>query len=289
MNTNAFDGLPKSKLTGKPVLHFVHANGVPSPSYEPLFAIWEQVFSVERIDFFGTDYRYPIDDNWRGLTHQVSDSIQDACDKHGVDMLVAVGHSVGAMTTLQAMYGNVRHVRAAVLLDPSLLMGRRSFGWFVAKQLDKIPAFHHRVIDKMSPAGKSKHRKDSFVSRQAAYDNLRHKGLFKPFDEQCFGAYIKHGFKDNADGTVSLTIAKSVEVAIFRTIPMTYWYHTPKLPKPVCILAGKDSYFDEIGSYRLANKQLGIPIKYHNGTHMFPLEHPQSTAQMVLDTLLEQL
>lgn len=37
INLQSFAKLPVSKITNKPVLHFAHANGMPSAVYEPFF------------------------------------------------------------------------------------------------------------------------------------------------------------------------------------------------------------------------------------------------------------
>lgn len=287
------DSLPKSKLTGKPVLHFVHANGVPSPTYLPILERLEKHFTIERIDKLGTHPNYPVDNHWQSLTRQVGDSIDDACYKHGVPTVVAVGHSVGAMTTMQTLLANPKPISQAVLLDPSLLTGKNSLLWHLAKtadsKLNRIPALANRMIDKLSPAGKSKYRKDTFNSYDDAYQALRDKPLFRPFDERCFGLYIQHGFVPTADGKVTLTIPKAVEVAIFRTIPSLYWYKSISPKRPLTIIAGKDSHFTRIGSYKDAEHKFGLTVHYVDGEHMFPLERPDAISDEILATILRQL
>lgn len=279
-----FSDLPKSCLTGKPVLHFVHANGIPAPTYAPLFAVWEQYFSIERIDFLGMDARYPIDEEWASLTLQVGDSIGAACKKHGVSSVVAVGHSVGAVTTLQVLARSSKNITCAILLDPSLLLNMRAFGWFLARQTNRLPFVGYRLSDKMSPAAKSKYRKDTFESREDAYQKLRHKGLFRAFDEACFMAYLDSGFVD-VEGGVKLAISREAEVAIFRTMPMYYWYKKPSVKIPVTLIAGENSEFAKMGSYELIKRHWGIDVVTHQGSHMFPLEFPQSVARLVLASI----
>lgn len=291
-DTTLFDALPKSALTGKPVLHFVHANGFPSQVYLPLFEKWERVFSVEYIERLGTHPDYQPDNHWQALTQQVLDSIEHACHKHGVPNVVAVGHSVGAITTLQASEKNPTHISQIIALDPSLLMGRMSFTYQLAKiaehVLHPVPKLRHYFSDKISPASKSKYRKDRFESRQAAHDNLRQKGLFKAFDERTFDLYIKHGLIEQ-DGQFTLAIPKSVEVDIFRTIPSLYWVKSLTLFRPTTLIAGKDSHFTHLGSYQAAATKWGIPVIYTEGSHMFPLERPDDTAHLVLDTIATQI
>lgn len=292
LNPTLFDHLPKSALTGKPILHFVHANGFPSLTYTPLFEHWERVFTVEFIALFGTDTTYPPDNHWQSLTHQVLDNIDKICKKHSVPHVVAVGHSVGAVTTLQACTIDPTNISQIIALDPSLLMGKNSFITQCAKIADhalhRLPKCQHYFMDKISPAGKSKHRKETFDSREIAHDSLRPKGLFKVFDENTFKLYIEHGFLPK-DGKVSLAIPKAVEVAIFRTMPSLYWAKSLTLFRPTTLIAGQDSYFTHIGSYHKVANKWGIDVIYTNGTHMFPLEYPNEVAKLVLKTICQQI
>lgn len=292
-NINQLDQLPKSIKTGKPVLHFVHANGVPTPTYQPMLDKLAEHFTIVSIDKLGTHPSYPVDNHWQSLTRQVGDSIDDACREHGVPTLVAVGHSVGAMTTMQTLLANPKPISQAILLDPSLITTRNALSYHLAKLIDRqigrIPKFRYRLIDRLSPAHKSKRRKDTYDSREDAYQSLRQKALFAPFDERSFNNYIQYGFEPTADGQYTLSIPKSVEVSIFRTIPSLYWLKSISATKPMTLIAGQDSHFTKIGSYQDAYKKFDIPVCYVAGSHMFPLEHPEQTAEDILNTIIEQL
>jgi predicted esterase len=69
---------------------------------------------------------YPVDDHWRSLTQQIIDSVNRACEKHGVAQVVGVGHSLGAMCTLQATYRQPELFAQAVLMDPPWIYGKVS-------------------------------------------------------------------------------------------------------------------------------------------------------------------
>lgn len=292
MTTTLFDTLPKSTLTGKPVLHFVHANGFPAQVYTSLFEHWERVFSIEYIKLFGMHPDYPPDNHWQKLTHQVLDNIHQTCQKHSVPHVVAVGHSVGAVTTMQACDKDPTHISQLIALDPSLLMGKMSLIYQLSKIMDDalcpLTGSQHYFVDKISPASKSKYRKDTFDSRQNAHDSLRQKGLFRTFDRRAFDDYIRHGLTAK-DDKFTLAIPKGVEIGIFRTIPSLYWAKSLTIYRPTTLIAGKDSYFTHIGSYQAIHDNWGIPIIYADGSHMFPLENPDSTAHLVLDTIAQQI
>ena len=287
-NLPTFAALPISKITKKPVIHFAHANGMPSAVYGAFFENLAEFFTIEYIALLGDTPGYPVDNHWRSLTQQIIDSVKQACEKHGVAQVVAVGHSLGAMCTLQALYREPKYFAQAVFMDPPWIYGKSSLLWHVAKTIDKLPLMNHRLMDKLSPAGVSKHRRDVWDSRAEAYEKMRHKGFFKNFDERSFQGYIDHGLHQRADGKVTLAIPKASEVAVFRTNPSLYWLAPNRAPKPpVTLIIGEDSIFLKRHFPQQIQSRLGIPYVTHAGGHMFPLEHPESVSQQVL-TLIEQ-
>lgn len=292
IDAKSFAMLPKSKLTQKPVLHFAHANGMPSAVYveAKFFEAFEPFFTIERIPMLGATPDYPVDNHWKSLTQQVIDSIKAACQKHGVDSVVAVGHSLGALCTMQALYRAPDRVSQAVLLDPPWIYGRKSLVWHLAKTVDRLPMMNHRLMDKISPSGISKYRRDVWDSREDAYQKLRNKAFFKDFTDESFQGYIDHGLEDRADGKVTLAIPKANEVAIFRTNPSWYWLTPNKAPKPpVTLIIGEDSIFYKQKFPHKVKSRLGIDFKTHKGGHMFPLEYPDSVSKLVLELIVQQL
>ena len=290
VNLQSFASLPISKITQKPVIHFAHANGMPSPVYEPFFEKLAEFFTIEYISMLGDTPDYPVDNQWRSLTQQIVDSVKDTCKKHGVKQVVAIGHSLGAMCTLQALYRAPEYFSQAVLMDPPWIYGKVSLLWHLAKTADRLPLMNNRLMDKLSPAGVSKHRRDVWDSREDAYDKLRNKGFFKDFTERSFQGYIEHGLHKRADGKVTLAIPKASEVAVFRTNPSWYWLTPNRAPKvPVTLIIGEDSIFLKRRFPQQIKSRLRIPYITHAGGHMFPLEHPESVSEQVLALIEKQL
>ena len=287
---HTFASLPVSQKTQKPVIHFAHANGMPSAVYEPFFVGLAEFFTIEYIPMLSVDPDYPVDDHWRSLTQQVIDSVERTCEQHGVAKLVAVGHSLGAMCTLQALYRQPKRFEQAVLMDPPWIYGTTSLVWHLAKIADKLPFMNNRFMDRLSPSGISKNRRDVWNSREEAYEKMRHKGFFKNFDERSFQGYIEHGLHERADGKVTLAIPKAAEVAVFRTNPSWYWLVPNRRPKPpVTLLIGEDSLFLKRQFPKMVQTRLGIPYVTHAGGHMFPLEYPESVSMQVLKLIEQQL
>lgn len=307
-----------SQLTGKPVLHFTHANGMPSQVYEPLFDVWSEQFTVVYIPHFAATAGYAVDNHWQSLTQHIIDSVAAACRTHGVRQVVAVGHSLGSLCTLKAVYQAPEQFAQAVLMDPPLIYGHKSLVWHLAKQADKalvrfddyrrlisaadrlacgwagdwlnkLPKPYH-FMDKLSPSGLSKRRRDVWASRDDARQALKDNQFFSSFAPVCFDNYIQYGLTDTFDGQVTLSIPKANEVAVFRSNPSWFWL-TPNHPpsRAVTILAGADSPFVKNHFYQKLHHRLGIPHELTQGGHMFPLISPIDTADKVLDIIAKQM
>ncbi len=51
-------------MSVKPVIHFAHANGVPSKVYQKLFDQLKDEYDVIYVPLIGPDKRYPITNHW---------------------------------------------------------------------------------------------------------------------------------------------------------------------------------------------------------------------------------
>ena len=257
----------------KPLIHFAHANGVPSKVYQKLFALLQDDFDIIYVPLLGPDKRYPIDNHWQSLTQQVIDSIVRQAKGRKV---IGLGHSLGSVLTFQAALKRPELFSQVIMLDPPLIMGKDALALHFAKTL-KLKA-----VDAMSPAALSLRRRDHWESREQAAALLRPKGFYQHFDADCFQAYIDHALtEDRSRGGVELTIPKMDEVKIFRTNPSLWWLPQPKPQVPVNLVIAELGPFIGRGFPQLAEKKFGIPYTVVPGGHMFPLEHPQETAALI--------
>lgn len=263
----------------KPLIHFAHANGIPSQSYQKLFDALSDQYDVIYIPFIGADSHYPITDQWDFLVQQIIDSIETQANGRKV---IALGHSLGSLLSLMASRLRPDLIDRVIMLDPPLILGRASFALHILKLLR--PSY----IDQNTPAGLTIKRRDHWDSRAVAAASLRDKKLFKHFDQQCFDDYIKFALKDDpVRGGVTLSIPKENEANIFRTTPSLWWLPQKALPVPTDLVVGADSEFLKRKFPQIAQKKWNIPYSIMQGGHMFPLEHPIATAQLIQKMLGE--
>ena len=264
----------------KPLIHFAHANGVPSQVYEKLFDQLKDEYDVIYVPLIGSDKRYPVTEHWPHLVQQIIDSIVQQAKGRKV---IGLGHSLGSVLTLMASYQRPELFSQIIMLDPPLILGKHSFIFHLAK------IFKPKMIDQITPAGLSVRRRDHWASREEAGELLGTKGFYQPFDADCFQAYLNYALTDDpVRGGVTLTIAKMDEVEIFRKNPSWGWLPMRKPNVPVHLIVGDQSAFLKRGLPQAAKKKLGIPFSVTNGGHMFPLEHPIEVVQLIKEKIVEQ-
>lgn len=267
----------------KPLIHFAHANGIPSKTYQVLFDLLSDEFDVCYIPQLGTHPDYPVDNHWERLTQQVIDNIRHELQQRGQKKLIGFGHSMGALCTLKACYREPELFSQVITLDPPLIHGKYSMILHWAKK------YHPSIVDKITPAGLSSRRRDIWDSREDAYQSLRPKGFYKDFDERCFADFLKYGLTDTEDGKVTLTIPKAVEIAVFRNNPSLFWLKPTYPPAmPIKQIIGEDSLFYKRGFPQQVKTHMGIDFETHQGGHMFPLEYPESVINRVKAIIRQQ-
>ena len=116
----------------KPLIHFAHANGIPSKVYQKFFDELSDEYDVVYLPQIGTDPKYPISNHWTHLVTQVIDSIERQAQGRPV---IAMGHSLGGLLSFMAAYRRPELMQQLIMLDPPLINGFPSFGIHIAKLL----------------------------------------------------------------------------------------------------------------------------------------------------------
>lgn len=257
----------------KPLIHFAHANGVPSKVYLKFFEALKDDFDIIYVPLLGSDRRYPIDNHWNSLTQQLIDSIVQQAQGRPV---IGLGHSLGALLTFKAAQQRPELFSQVIMMDPPFVTGNASLLLHIVKTL------RLKMLDKLSPAGLSKHRRDHWESREQAAASLGSKSFYKDFDPECFQHYIDYALtEDPVRGGVELTISKYDEVALFNTNPSWYWLPQPKTKVPALLIVPKGSPFLQYKFPQQVGKKFNVPMHMAEGGHMFPLEHPLEVAALI--------
>ena len=263
----------------RPTLVFSHANGFPAGTYKQLFALWRAAgWRVLAVEQFGHDPAYPVTSNWPRLRDQLIDFI-DAQAPQGAYL---VGHSLGGLLSLLAASKRPDLAQGLVMLDSPVFKGWRSHTVQVLKR--------SRLIQRLGPGKVSATRRHAWPSRQAAHDHFAAKAKFARWAPGVLADYIAcgtHREPGHPAGQMVLTFTREVETRIYNTLPHHLGRVLQRRPLhcPVGFIAGTRSTEIRQGGVEGARKLAGENLVWLEGSHLYPMEKPQETAQAVLGLL----
>lgn len=258
---------------------FAHANGYPAGTYRVLFDAWRSAgFEVQAIERIGHDPAYPVTSNMPKLRDELADFIATRI-ANGVEGPVwLVGHSLGGLLGLMVACRRPELVRGLVMLDSPLFTGWRAHGLKVMKTTG--------LALRTSPAKDSHRRRQAWPTRAAVLAHFAAKAVFARWDARVLADYAQAGF-DEHDGALRLGFQREIETRIYTALPHhlgpLMQRHPPRCP--VAYVAGRQSTFfrqtGADGARRLARER----FEWTEGGHLYPMEHPDATAALVLRIL----
>ncbi|MBI2768903.1 MAG: alpha/beta hydrolase [Burkholderiales bacterium] len=250
---------------------FSHANSFPAATYSVLFkSLRSRGFVVKAVDKFGHDEAHPVTNNWPHLVSQLQEFAQREVDKAGESAFL-VGHSLGGLLSVMCAARHPQLARGVLLLDSPLLGGWRATALGAIKRT--------QLVGSISPGAVSRRRKNTWPSRQAALEHLRHKKAFAKWDEQVLNDYITHCTHDH-DGQRVLSFDRDVETAIYNTLPdnLDRLLRRHPLRCPVAFIGGLASQeMKQVGMAMTMQVTRGR-VMMMDGSHLFPMEKPLATA-----------
>ena len=250
------------------IIQFSHANGFPAKTYTKLFDNLNE-YKISAINNLGENTN-AADINWYDLT----DEILECVDKIG-EPVIGLGHSFGGVLTLLAAAKKPELFKDVILLDPPLFSSKKRFLIRLMRALN--------IEDWVSPSGKSKHRRDHFDSKLTAKSIFQENKLFKHFHPQVLNDYVTHGLTDGKND-VELKISVEKELAIFHKMLTSFPKNVYKV-KCTLVYAAKNPILWESDLRWIKKKFTELNVIPFPGSHLFPLENPESTALMIKRSL----
>ena len=246
------------------VIQFSHANGFPAKTYSYMFDQLKE-YKISAVNIIGdsTDHK---DINMFDLSDELIQNVL----QHG-EPVIGVGHSFGGVLTLLAASKNPELFKNIVLLDPPMFSPIKSTVIKILRMLG--------IEDWVSPAGKSKKRRDKFASKRDAKTLFMSNKLFKNFHPQILNDYVTHGLKKNKNG-VELTIPVVKEIAIFHN-SLTLYSKYLRNVKGYLIYGAKNQILWASDLSWINHNFVNLNLLPFPGSHLFPLENPKSTALMI--------
>jgi len=250
---------------------FSHANGFPAGVYRQLFEAWRaQGYAVHALDKFGHDPAWPVTSNWPHLRDQLIAFIDT--EVGGPAWLV--GHSLGGILSVLAASKRPSLARGVVLLDSPVIAGWRAHSLQVAKATGLMP--------RITPSRVSRSRRQAWPSLAAVREHFAKKAAFARWDVRVLEDYVKGGFVRRGGQTV-LAFDREVESRIYDTLPhhMQRVLRRHPLRCPLAFIGGQQSAESRQAGVEATRRLAGERFVWTEGTHLFPMEQPETTAALV--------
>ncbi len=261
------------------VIVFSHANSFPLGTYQVLLDhLRQRGFGVCGVERFGHDARYPVTSNWPHLVQQLADFAADAQQRTG-EQAYLVGHSLGGFLSVMAAARHPELARGVLLIDSPLIGGWRAGAVVVAKSA--------QVIGAVSPGRVSRARRNAWASEDEALAHFQRKKLFARWDPDVLRDYVRHGLREH-EGRRVLAFEREVETRVYNTIPhnLDSLLRRHPLRCPAAFIGGRSSVEMRQVGMALTERVTRGRTMMLDGSHLFPMEQPRTTAAAIEAALL---
>ncbi|WP_343818026.1 alpha/beta hydrolase [Colwellia asteriadis] len=261
----------------KTTVNFVHANGFPAGSYQTLFSYFPENIEVIAHEKYGHNPNYPIKNNWQHLVEELVDFIKS--QQHNNEKIICVGHSFGGVISFMAACKYPELFKGLIMLDPPVITGSTALAVRLIKKT--------RLIDKFSPSGKAMTRRTHWPLGTDIVELFAKRKLFRHFDRRSLVDYVNSGVVER-NAQQELVFDANVEADIFRHLPSNLASFKDKLIVPATLIYAEQTDVcpnPKQVFQRFAKLNKKVTLKTVNGGHMFPLEQPEETAQLITDII----
>ena len=272
-------------------LVFSHANGFPASTYHYMIQCLRRAgHQVKAIECIGHDPSYPVSSNWPMLVQQLSDLVKaNQPDDDGGTWLL--GHSLGGYLSMLCAAKNPKlqgpRIEGVIVLDAPIIGGWKARG---LKLLKRSP-----LVGALLPGRVSRKRRRQWPDRSSVRSHFEHKRAFRNWDPRVLDDYVNFGTKDALDRfglpCRILVFDRNIETLIYNTVPDHLECYLTRNPIdcPLIYIGGRRS---------LEAKQIGLASTRKllaglcqsefietEGSHLFPMEYPDKTVEMLLNIL----
>lgn len=253
-------------------VHMAHANGFHPMVYRDLMSTLTPGYSVNAKLFrpFWSDDHSKLR-SWKLL----GDDLIQYLDQEEYKNIIGIGHSMGGIASVLAMAKRPDLFTKLVLLEPVILLPKYYLSRFLPK------AIRQKMIP---PAKIALKRKDRWMSKEAAYEALRPKRVFKDIPENVFKDYIEFGTKNHPEGGVTLSYSKEWEAQVYMN-SANPWKALKSLKIPVLVVRGVTSNVltDKSWEYMKSSLKSFTFKEIEDAGHLVPFEKKSEISKLILD------
>lgn len=220
--------------SGKPQIHFLHANGFCAGTYLPLLKHLANEFHIIASDIRGHgDSEFP---NFRKVRHwrTMTQDLKMLIGQRMSFPIVGIGHSLGASITAMtaALYPHL--FSAIILTDPVIFPTKRLWMIGMMRMLG--------MISLVPLARGARRRKRIFTDKQEALNRFNSgRGIFKSWTEDFVHSYLECALAIEDDETARLKCHPEIEAQFYETVPLNIWQYVRRIRCPILVLRGEHS------------------------------------------------
>jgi len=252
---------------------FAHANGYPPMSYTALFEALATDIHLQYVE------HRPL---WDGSPaprtlpwSRYADDLIVTLSNTESEPVWLIGHSMGAVISLQVAKALPKRVCGVIAIDPVMLPRSQ---WLAAKVMMRLPGMRFALIDRALG------RPHEFTDFQQAFVFYRGKRVFADFSDAVLWHYVRAGHTEDSDGGVRLRWSGEWEACVYRSGPLAW----PLLLGQSCPVFGIVGDRSNVVSKRTYDQWQTLSpgrVIRMSGSHLLPLEHPEKVAEQTLDYL----
>ena len=279
--------IPHDDFGGRgPVLHFSHPNAYTPRCFRrfltPLTAHYHVMAAHHRALWYLSPDAPDVPpaeafDDW----NLIADDLLRFLDQQGLEDIIGVGHSLGAVATMKAALREPERFRALVLIEPV----------FLPPALLEAARVHPQAAAEQPFVLAARRRRDRWPDRQAAFDRYREKRVFADFPDETLWDYVNEGLHtDLTTGEVVLSFPREWEAAFYVHPPLDVWDDIPRLNRPTLGIRGvaSDTLFPDAWALWQNLQPTAAFVEMSDVGHMLTLEAPDDVAAVVLHWLEDQ-
>ena len=158
-----------------------------------------------------------------------------------------------------------------IILDPPLFSSQKRLLMSILRAIN--------IEDWVSPSGKSKNRRSHFESKEKANKYFQANKMLNNFHPQTLNDYVTHGLILEKQG-VALTITVEQAVAVFHKMLTSYPKSIYKV-RGTPVYAVKNPVLWESDLRWIKRNFTQLKLIPFPDSHLFPLNYPESTAQII--------
>ena len=268
------------------LLVFSHANSFGASTYRVMFEELRRLgHTVEAIDQFGHNPKYPVTNNWPHVVEELRELVSGVKAKHGQTPIL-IGHSLGGAASLMLASQSPELARGMIMIESFVIYGWKRWAMKLAKLFGKTM--------KRPPALVALRRRTTWDSVDQVIEHLKHKRAFKHWDERVLRDYAESGTVKTEDGKRTLKFKREIEAKFYAYFPdhLVSMLRKHPLQCPFHFVAALKSYemarVGLAGAKKLVAASSGNTLQHVEGSHLFPMERPIETARLI-DAFLRKI